>query len=240
MKTIASTRPIGKEGLRVLVIDIGGSNIKVFISGQKRALQIPSGPHLTPQEMTEAVLREAGRNYDVVSIGYPGKVHSGIPQEDAPNLGKGWVKFNFAKAFGRPTRIINDAALQALGSYEGGKMLFLGLGTGLGSALILNGVVHAMELGDLPYKEGGSYADYVSKAAMKRLGRARWARHVWSAVRQLAKAIQPDYTVLGGGQSKWIRPLPAGVRAGDNSKAFLGGLRLWEDQSIICARENNK
>jgi len=184
---------------------------------------------MTPGQMVEAVKKTlGGRDYDVVSLGYPGLVIGGVPRKNPPNLGKGWLRFDFAKAFHRPVKIINDAAMQALGSYHGGRMLFLGLGTGLGSALVLDGVLHATELGDLPYLNGRPCSDYVKKAALQKMGRARWSRHVNKVVRFFAQAILPDYTVLGGGQAKLVENLPRGTEVVDNSKAFLGGKRLWQ------------
>lgn len=174
--------------------------------------------------------------YDVVSIGYPGVVVNGIPKEDAPNLGRGWHGFDFKRAFRRPIKIINDAAMQALGGYEGGRMLFLGLGTGLGSTLILEGVVHPLELGDLWYRGNRTFADYLGKVGRKRLGMRRWARHAKAAVHVLKAAFQVDYVVLGGGGAKRIGKPPAGVKLGDNSLAFRGGVRLWEQAHKTNAR----
>ena len=214
--------------MRVLVVDIGGSDVKIFVTGRKGKIEIPSGPRMTPRRMFSEVQKAtAGWKYDVVTIGYPGRVRGNAPQENAPNLGKGWLQFDFKKAFKRPVKILNDAAMQALGSYRGGRMLFLGLGTGLGSTLILEGVVHATELGDLPFRRGRTYADYLSKIGLKRLGRARWSRHTKQGVQQLKAAFQVDYVVLGGGKAKLITKLPEGVLRGDNSKAFVGGVRAW-------------
>ncbi len=214
---------------RTLVIDIGGSKIKVRVTGRKEALKLPSGKGLTPNDMVQSVRRAtADWKYDNVSIGYPGAVTQGLVREDTPNLGKGWVRFNFAKAFGRPVRVINDAAMQALGSYRGGYMLFLGLGTGLGSTLVLEDIVHPLELGDLPYG-GRSYADYLGKAGRKRLGRTRWLKHVRTAVEQFKTALQPDYIVLGGGGVKHIgKAWRPDVFRGHNSRAFIGGFRSWQ------------
>ncbi len=215
--------------LRILVIDIGGSHVKALVSGRRNRAVVPSGKELTPGKMVRAIQEAtAGWEYDVVSIGYPGRVVEGRPVEEAPNLGRGWLRFDFAKAFGRPVKMINDAAMQALGSYRGGRMLFLSLGTGLGSTLILEGTVHPMELGDLPFRKGRSFGEFLGKRALKRLGRTRWSRHARTAVSQLGAAIQTDYTVLGGGQASVLRKLPPGVVRGHNSKAFLGGFRLWQ------------
>ncbi len=218
------------QPMKILVLDIGGSEIKALATGQKEPVRIPSGRDMTPRKMVAALRKATARwKYDAVSIGYPGEVVRGCPAAEAPNLSKGWVGFDFEKAFGRPVRIVNDAAMQALGSYQGGRMLFLGLGTGLGSALILDGVLHSMEFGDLPYRNDHSYADYLGKAAIKRLGQAKWASHVRTAVGQLKAAVQADYTVLGGGQAMLVKDLPTDVVPGDNSKAFLGGFRLWQN-----------
>jgi polyphosphate glucokinase len=214
---------------KVLVIDIGGSHIKVLAPGSREPIEINSGPRMTPGQMVAAVKNAVGnRDYDVVSLGYPGLVIDGVPRKNPPNLGKGWIRFDFAKAFHRPVKIINDAAMQALGSYHGGRMLFLGLGTGLGSALMLDGVLHATELGDLPYLNGRPCSDYVKKAAQRKMGKARWSRHVIKVVRFFAQALLPDYTVIGGGQAKLVENLPRGTEVVDNSKAFLGGKRLWQ------------
>lgn len=215
--------------MHVLVIDIGGSSVKVFGSGQRCSFTIPSGPDLTPAWLISQIRQGvAGWKFDVVSIGYPGEVKNNAPAEDAPNLGRGWVKFDFAKAFKRRVRFLNDAAMQALGSYRGGRMLFLGLGTGLGSTLILESIVHAIELGDLTYRNNKSYADYLGKAGLKRLGTAAWQRHVKCAVHKLKAALRVDYVVLGGGQAERVFKLPAGVLRGDNTKAFEGGVRVWK------------
>ncbi len=213
----------------ILVIDIGGSKIKALATGQHKPVEIPSGEKLSAARMVKAVrTATAGWSYDAVSIGFPGVVRKGCPQEDPPNLGKGWVEFKFRKAFGCPVRIINDAAMQALGSYNGGTMLFLGLGTGLGSTLIVDGVVHPMELGDLPFRKGRSYAQYLGKDGYKRLGKARWGRHARQAITLLKNAVQADYVVVGGGQAKHLAKLPEGAIRGENAKAFEGGFRLWD------------
>ncbi len=179
--------------------------------------------------MAAAVRRAvAGWQYDAVSIGYPGPVLHGRPVTEPHNLGPGWVGFDFRKAFGRPVRVINDAAMQALGSYEGGRMLFLGLGTGLGSALIVDGVLEPMELAHLPYKKGRTYEDYVGRAGLLRLGKKKWRSAVADVVKKLKAALQADYVVLGGGNAKLLKTAPAGAKLGDNSNAFRGGCRLWK------------
>ena len=215
--------------MKVLAIDIGGTHVKVLATGRKKHLQIDSGPTMTPKKMIAAVrAASAGWKCEAVSIGYPGAVVHGHPVAEPHNLGRGWVGFDFRKAFGRPVKVINDAAMQALGSYRGGRMLFLGLGTGLGSALIVDGVLEPMELAHLPYKNGRTYEDYVGLAGLKRLGRKKWRRHVADVVDQLEKAFQADYVVLGGGNSKLLKRLPRGARLGDNANAFIGGFRLWQ------------
>ena len=215
--------------MKVLAIDIGGTHVKVLATGRKKHLQIDSGPTMTPKKMVAAVrAATAGWKYEAVSIGYPGAVVHGHPVAEPHNLGRGWVGFDFRKAFGRPVKVINDAAMQALGSYRGGRMLFLGLGTGLGSALIVDGVLEPMELAHLPYKNGRTYEDYVGLAGLKRLGKKKWRRHVADVVAQLEKALQADYVVLGGGNAKLLNRLPPGTRLGDNANAFIGGFRLWQ------------
>jgi polyphosphate glucokinase len=215
--------------VNVLVIDIGGTHIKLLATGDSQPRAVGSGPKLTPGEMTASVKKIAsGWTYDVVSIGYPGVVLHGCPIAEPRNLGKGWVHFDYGTAFGRPVRIINDAAMQALGSYRGGKMLFLGLGTGLGSALIADGIVEPMELGHLPYKKG-TYEDYVGQRGLEKRGKAKWRRDVADVVTRLAAALEPDDVVLGGGNARKLKELPPGCRLGDNSNAFVGGFRLWEE-----------
>ena len=214
---------------KVLVIDIGGTNVKFLATGRKVARRFPSGPSLTPQRLVDEVKRHtADWKYDVVSIGYPGLVQQGRVVSEPRNLGVGWVEFDFQAAFRRPVKLINDAAMQALGSYRGGLMFFLGLGTGLGSALIADGVVVPMELGHLRYKQG-TYEDYMGLRGLRLLGTATWRKHVAEVVGWLVTAIHPEEVVLGGGHAKQLGKLPEGCRAGDNAYAFLGGMRLWED-----------
>ncbi len=217
--------------MKILVIDIGGTHVKVIATGHSNPALIPSGPDLTPKKMVAAVRQAtAGWVYSAVSIGYPGPVVHGRPVNDPHNLGRGWVGFDFKKAFGCPVKVINDAAMQAFGSYRGGRMLFLGLGTGLGSALIVDGILEPMELAHLPYKKGRTYEDYVGLAGLKRLGKRKWRRHVADVVRQLKTALQADYVVLGGGNAKLLKRPPPGTRLGDNANAFRGGFRLWQKQ----------
>jgi polyphosphate glucokinase len=216
----------------VLVIDVGGSNVKILASGQRERRSFPSGPTLTPRRMVSEVRKLAADwNYDVVAIGYPGPVLGGRPLAEPHNLGRGWVGFDFARAFGRPVKIVNDAAMQALGSYESGKMLFLGLGTGLGTAMIVEGIIAPMELAHLPYKKG-TYEDYVGRIALKRYGKKKWQRHVADVVRCLTAALQPDQIVIGGGNAKRLETLPPRCRAGDNANAFHGGFRLWAEGNV--------
>jgi polyphosphate glucokinase len=214
--------------VKVLVIDVGGTHVKILATGQQEPRKFPSGPQLTPEQMVASVAQAAtGWEFDLVSIGYPGAVRHGQPLSEPPNLGPGWVGFDFEDALGKPVRLTNDAAMQALGSYEGGKMLFLGLGTGLGSALILDGVLAPMELGHLPYRKR-TFEDYVGARGLARLGRKKWRRHVEDVVARLTAALLPEYVVLGGGNVRKLKELPPGCRTGANANAFLGGFRLWE------------
>jgi polyphosphate glucokinase len=212
----------------VLVVDVGGTNVKLLASGQREPRKIPSGPSLTPRGMVPRIKEAvADWSYDVVSIGVPTPVIHGRPLHEPHNLGKGWLRFDFAKAFGRPVRMINDAAMQALGSYRGGRMLFLGLGTGLGSAMVVDGIVEPMELAHLPYKKRCSFEDYLGLRGIERLGRKRWEHHVAAVVEQLVEALEPDYVVLGGGNAKKLKKLPKKAVLGNNRNAFRGGFRLW-------------
>ncbi|HWW48588.1 MAG TPA: ROK family protein [Xanthobacteraceae bacterium] len=220
---------------KVLVIDVGGHSVKMIATGRFKARSFHSGPTLTPKDMISEVKKlVADWSYDVVAIGFPGPVLAGQPVGKPPNLGHGWVGFDFAQAFGRPVKVINDAAMQALGSYEGGKMLFLGLGTGLGSAMIVEGIVVPMELGHLPYK-GATYEDYVGRAGLEHDGEKKWRHHVADVVERLTAALQPEYTVIGGGNVTRLETLPPRCRRGRNSNAFRGGFRLWEKDSTVPA-----
>jgi polyphosphate glucokinase len=217
--------------MNVLVVDVGGTHVKILATGQEERREFPSGPTLTAEQMVRGVTELAGDwKYDAVSIGYPGPVLHGRPVAEPHNLAPGWVGFDYRAAFGRPVKVINDAAMQALGSYKGGKMLFLGLGTGLGSTMIVDGIVEPMELGHLPYKKG-TYEDYVGLRGLDRLGKKKWRQYVADVVAALIAALQPDDVVLGGGNVKKLKELPAGCRAGDNANAFLGGFRLWEKKT---------
>jgi polyphosphate glucokinase len=216
----------------VLVIDIGGTHVKVLASGHDTRREFDSGPALTPKRTISKVRKlVAGWKYDVVSIGYPGPVLRGRPVSEPWNLGKGWAGFDFQAAFKCPVKVMNDAAMQALGSYKRGKMLFLGLGTGLGSALIVDGIVEPMELGHLPYKKA-TFEDYVGIRGLEKYGKKKWRRYVADVVERLITAIEPDEVVLGGGNVKKLKELPAGSRVGDNANAFLGGFRLWQGSSM--------
>jgi polyphosphate glucokinase len=216
--------------VNVLAIDIGGTNVKILASGQKAPRKFPSGPNLTPRQMAAGVKRLArGWKFEAVSIGYPGMVIHNRPVAEPRNLGRGWIGFDYRAAFRKPVKIVNDAAMQALGSYKGGKMLFLGLGTGLGSTVIADGIVEPMELAHLPYRKG-TYEDYVGLRGLKKRGKKKWRRHVKDVVAQLTAALEPDDIVLGGGNVKKLKELPTGCRQGNNANAFLGGFRLWEDK----------
>ncbi len=217
-----------KRVTSVLVIDVGGTHVKVLATGQAAHREFDSGPALTPKRMVAGVRKLAADwKYEAVSIGYPGPVAHNRPILEPWNLGKGWVGFNFEAAFKRPVKMVNDAAMQALGSYRRGKMLFLGLGTGLGSALVVDGMVEPMELGHLPYKKG-TFEDYVGIRGLRRFGGKKWRRSVADVVERLVAAIEPDEVVLGGGNVKKLKALPPGCRAGNNDNAFRGGFRLWD------------
>jgi polyphosphate glucokinase len=215
--------------MNVLVIDIGGTHVKVLATGQDAHREFDSGPTLTPKRMVSGVRKlVVDWKYDVVSIGYPGPVLRNRPVSEPWNLGKGWTGFNFEAAFKRPVKVMNDAAMQALGSYKGGKMLFLGLGTGLGSAMVVERIVQPMELGHLPYKKA-TFEDYVGIRGLKKYGKKKWRRYVADVVERLVTALEADDVVLGGGNVKKLKALPKGCRAGDNANAFLGGFRLWHN-----------
>jgi polyphosphate glucokinase len=214
--------------VNVLVIDVGGNHVKILATGQKQSREFPSGPTLTAKQMVAGVKKLAGDwKYDAVSIGYPGPVIRNRPLAEPHNLGRGWMGYDFKAAFKRPVKVVNDAAMQALGSYRRGKMLFLGLGTGLGSTLIADGIVEPMELGHLPYKKG-TYEDYVGMRGLQKRGKKKWRRNVADVVTRLVTALEPDDVVIGGGNVKKLKQLPKGCRMGDNANAFRGGFRLWE------------
>ena len=214
---------------RVLAIDVGGSHVKMRVSNRREERQFESGPHLTARRMVAEVHKMTGDwTYDAVSIGYPGIVIHGKIVTEPHNLGGGWVGFDFPAAFGRPTRVINDAAMQAIGSYQGGRMLFLGFGTGLGSAMIVDGVVESMELAHMNYKRGKTYEEYAGERGRRRLGPKKWRRAVKDIVEKLRAAMEADYVILGGGNARRLKKLPKGARPGNNEFAFIGGFRLWQ------------
>jgi polyphosphate glucokinase len=220
---------------KVLVIDVGGTSVKILATGQQKYRSFRSGPTLTPGRMVSAVKELAADwTYDVMSIGVPGPVLGGRSVGEPRNLGRGWVGFDFARAFGRPVKVVNDAAMQALGSYRGGKMLFLGLGTGLGTAMIVEGAVTPMEVGHLPYKKS-TYEDYVGRAGLEHHGKKKWRQYVADVVERLISALQPDDTVIGGGNVTKLKELPAHCRPGQNANAFRGGFQLWANDSVVPA-----
>jgi predicted NBD/HSP70 family sugar kinase len=226
--------------MRVLVIDIGGTHVKCIASDRRDPVRFDSGPNLTPEEMVSQVLAiTKGWRYDVVSIGYPGVVRNGEPVREPVNLGSGWTGFNFTASLGHPVRLVNDAAMQALGSYDGGKMLFLGLGTGLGSTLVVDGTIVAMELAHLQYTKGRDYEHYLGNQGRKRIGDRKWQSKLEEIVEAFHEALLPDYIVLGGGNAARLKRLPAHTRRGNNADAFQGGFRLWEPQDRSPAGGRN-
>lgn len=217
--------------MNVLAIDIGGTHVKMLLSTEKEARKFPSGPRMTPRAMVAGVKKLAADwRFEAISIGYPGPVLHNRPVAEPHNLAKGWTSFDFRRALNRPLKFVNDAAMQALGSYRGGKLLFLGLGTGLGTAMIVDGIVEPMELAHLPYRKA-TYEDYIGLRGLKKHGSAKWQKYVADAVKQLIAALEPEDVVLGGGNAKLLRKLPAGCRVGDNANAFLGGFRLWTEKA---------
>ncbi len=218
----------------VLAIDVGGSHVKIQSSAGGDERKAVSGPKMNAATMADAVEKLAeGMAFDVVAIGYPGPVVHNKILTDPHNLAPGWVGFDFAKRFGKPVRIVNDALMQAIGSYEGGSMLFLGLGTGLGAAMIVEHVAQPMELAHLPYRKGRTYEDYLGEASLDKRGHDKWQKHVFDAVEQLAAAMQPDYVVIGGGNATKLDHMPPNARQGDNANAFKGGFALWFDKKLV-------
>ena len=216
--------------MKILVVDVGGNNVKLLASGRTVAKRFASGPELTPARMVAGIKKTIPDwSWDVVTIGYPGSVRNGKPALEPVNLGEGWVRYNYRRALGKPVRIINDAAMQALGSYEGGRMLFLGLGTGLGAALVLEGLVQPLEIAHLSYKGGLTYEEFLGKRGQQRMGKKRWRKMVDEIVEALYAAFQVDEVVLGGGNAKQLKEIPSVARLGSNSNAFAGGFRLWRD-----------
>ena len=219
--------------MTILAIDLGGTHVKVLASDQTEPRKVDSGPSLTPSQLVGKVKGlTADWSYGAISMGYPGLVKRDRIVAEPRNLGQGWIGFDFDQAFGLPVKLINDAAMQALGGYEGGRMLFLGLGTGLGSAMIVDGQIVPMELGHLPYRKGQTYEDYVGAAGLKRLGEGKWRKHVWAVVELFRAALEPDTVVVGGGNAVRLTQLPPGVRLGPNANAFVGGFRLWQEGGI--------
>ena len=223
--------PVEPRAPAVLTVDVGGSNVKAVLNGVDERRRFPSGKKLTAEQMVTRVLElTADWTYVGVSVGIPAPVVNDRVLRDPVNLGKGWKGFDLAEAFGRPTKVLNDAAMQALGSYQGGRMLFLGLGTGLGSTMILDGTIAPMEIGHLPFRKA-TYEDYVGERGRERLGQSRWRKAVFDTVEQLSTVLLPDYVVLGGGNVVHLKKLPPNCRIGHNEDAFLGGFRLWVDQA---------
>ena len=217
--------------MKVLIVDVGGTHVNILASGQKEPRRFSSGPNLTAKEMVRQVQELTGDwKFDAVSIGYSGPVMRGRPIAEPHNLGGGWVGFSF-EAFRRHVEVVNDAAMQAMGSYTRGKMLFLGLGTGLGSTLIVDGFIELMEMSHLPYRKG-TYEDYIGARALAKLGQKKWQHYISDMEARLTDALEPDDVVLRGGNAKKLKKLPPGCRAGDNANAFLGGFRLWEKEHI--------
>jgi len=238
MKRTAGKRKSRKINSKktILAVDVGGSHVKVMTNNGRTKREFPSGPHLSAKKMVKEVMTlTKDWSYNLVSVGYPGPVVHDRPLAEPHNLGKGWIGFDFEKAFGRPTKVVNDALMQALGSYKGGRMLFLGLGTGLGSAMIVDGILEPMELGHLPYRKGETFEDCVGAHGLERLGTKKWRREVADIVKHFVAALEPDYVVLGGGNAEKLGRLPRKARLGDNANAFKGGFRLW-DVSATKAR----
>ena len=232
-KSVSKAAPTTNDP-KVLVIDVGGTHVKLLMTGQQEPTKFVSGPRMTAalavRDIKQAV---KGWKFDCVSIGYPGPIINSHPLREPHNLGGGWMGMDFAKAFGHPVKVINDAAMQALGSYKGGKMLFLGLGTGLGSAMISDGFLEPMELAHLEYKKGKTYEDYLGIRGLEKYGKKKWRREVFKVTELLKTALEADYVVLGGGNSKKLKALPPGSRLGSNDNAFIGGFRLWQKNSPV-------
>jgi polyphosphate glucokinase len=226
--------------MKILAVDVGGTHVKILATGRTQKREIVSGPGMTARQMVAAVKKLAkGWDYDVVSVGFPGPVLHGRPVAEPHNLGPGWTGFDFASAFGLPVKVVNDAAMQALGSYRGGRMLFLGLGTGLGTAMIVNGIVEPMELGHLPYKKG-TFEDYVGDSGLRRVGKKRWRKLVKDVIERLVAATEPDDVVIGGGNVVHLKTLPKGCRAGNNDNAFIGGFHMWDSARAPINRGSKK
>jgi len=227
--------------MKILVLDVGGSHVKMQVTGNRQRLKFPSGPGMTPARMVAAVKKLAGGwDYEAVSMGYPGPVVDSRILREPHNLPPGWVRFNFKKAFGCPVKIINDAAMQALGSYRGKRMVFLGLGTGLGSAMVVAGRLIPLELAHLPYRKGRTYEEYLGLAGFERLGKKKWSAHVHEVVRLFQAAFVVDYMVLGGGNARFLEKLPPGCELGHNSNAMRGGFRLWAEPQHLSGKAGAK
>ena len=226
--------------MKILAVDVGGTHVKILATGQTQKREIASGPAMTARQMVSAVKKLAkGWAYDALSVGFPGPVLHGRPVAEPHNLGPGWTGFDFASAFGLPVKVVNDAVMQALGSYRGGRMLFLGLGTGLGTAMIVNGIVEPMELGHLPYKKG-TFEDYVGDRGLHLVGKKRWRKLVKDVIERLVAATEPDDVVIGGGNVVHLKTLPKGCRAGNNDNAFIGGFRMWDSARAPINRGSKK
>lgn len=233
MAKAAKTAAAGSDPI-VLSIDVGGSHVKILTSAGGEMRRVPSGPSLTPDQVVASVGKLAeGLTYDLISMGYPGPVRDNKPSLDPFNLGKGWNGYDFTASFGKPVKLVNDALMQAIGSYDGGRMLFLGLGTGLGAAMIIRNVGQPMELAHLPYKKGATFEDYVGERGLVKHGKKKWRKYVFDVVGRLRAALQPDYVVIGGGNVDKLDELPEKSRRGDNTRAFEGGFRLWRDKALI-------
>ncbi|TIR20679.1 MAG: ROK family protein [Mesorhizobium sp.] len=233
MAKAAKTAATGSDPI-VLSIDVGGSHVKILTSAGGEMRRVPSGPSLTPDKVVASVRDLAeGLTYDLISMGYPGPVRDNKPSLDPFNLGKGWNGYDFTASFGKPVKLVNDALMQAIGSYDGGRMLFLGLGTGLGAAMIIRNVGQPMELAHLPYKKGATFEDYVGERGLVKHGKKKWRKYVFDVVGRLRAALQPDYVVIGGGNVDKLDELPEKSRRGDNTRAFEGGFRLWRDKALI-------
>ena len=220
--------------VKILVIDVGGTHVKLLATGRRTPLKLPSGPDLTPRMMVNEVLEATAEwHYDAVTIGYPGPVKDDHPTLEPKNLAAGWVRFDYEAALKRPVKMINDAAMQALGSYDGGVMLFLGLGTGLGTTLVAHGTVVPLEMAHLPYRKERSYEEYLGEAGMKHLGLKKWKKHVEDVVNLFLAALNAEYVVLGGGNVRFFDELPPNTRRGSNLNAFRGGYRLWQKQAHL-------
>jgi len=232
-KAKAATTPKADKTPKVLVIDVGGTNVKMLATGQKEPRKYPSGPTMTAEKMVEIVKQNTKDwEYDCISLGYPGPIINSHPLREPHNLGGGWMGFDFHKAFGCPVKLINDASMQALGSYKGGRMLFLGLGTGLGSAMIVDNILEPMELAHLLYKKDKTYEDFLGLRGLEKFGKKKWRQQVYKITEKLKVALGADYVVLGGGNAKKLKELPAGAKLGTNENAFLGGFRMWERKHI--------